>query len=100
MAPVLATASVLSGTRSGPPLEDLVAAVTPTPLLLIAAGSIPGEIAMNEVYARAAKPVDFWVLPQARHTAAIRDEAVAYERRVIRHFDGALLTTREGRLGQ
>jgi len=92
MAPVLATASVLSGTRPGPPLEDLAAGVAPTPLLLIAAGSIPGEIAMNEVYARAAKPpVDFWVLPEARHTAAIRDEAAAYERRVLAHFDQALL---------
>jgi hypothetical protein len=74
--------------------------VTPTPLLLIAAGSIPGEIAMNEVYARAAKPpVDLWVLPEARHTAAIRDEAVAYGRRVIRHFDQALLTAPDGRRG-
>jgi uncharacterized protein len=100
MAPVLATASLLSGTRPGPPLEDLAAAVTPTPLLLIAAGSIPGEIAMNEVYARAAKPpVDLWVLPEARHTAAIRDEAVAYGRRVIRHFDQALLTAPDGRRG-
>jgi uncharacterized protein len=102
MAPVLATASLLSGTKPGPPLRDLVAAVTPTPLLLIAAGSIPGEIDMNKVYARAAKPpVDFWVLPEARHTGAIHEEAAAYERRVIGHLDNALLgAARGGRDGQ
>jgi alpha/beta superfamily hydrolase len=91
LAPVLATVSVLSGSRPGPPLEDLAARVSPTPLLLIATGSLAGEITLNEIYARAARPpVDFWVLPQARHTAAIRDEAVAYEQRVIGHFDNAL----------
>jgi hypothetical protein len=30
-------------------------------------------------------------LPEARHTAAIRDAADEYERRVIGHFDSALL---------
>ena len=92
LAPVLATVSVLSGSRPGPPLADLAAGVSPTPLLLIATGSLAGEITLNKIYARAARqPVDFWVLPEARHTAAIRDEAVAYERRVIAHFDNALL---------
>ena len=92
MVPVLTTVSVLSGTWPGPPLTELVAEVSPTPLLLIATGSLPGEIMLNRLYARAAKPpVDFWVLPEARHTAAVRDEAVEYERRVIRHFDAALL---------
>jgi hypothetical protein len=61
-------------------------------LLLIAAGSIPMEIAMNRVYAEAAEePVELWELPEANHTAAIRDEAAAYEQRVIAHFDEALL---------
>ena len=83
---------LLSGDKPGPSLEELVAEVSPTPLLLIATGSLAPEITLNEIYARAARPpVDFWVLPDAYHTAAIRDEAVAYERRVIRHFDNALL---------
>ncbi|HYO40914.1 MAG TPA: CocE/NonD family hydrolase [Nocardioidaceae bacterium] len=97
MAPVLATASVLSGTWPGPPLEELAAEVSPTPLLLIATGSLDGEMLLNEVYAGAARPpVDLWVLPEAHHTAAIRDQAVAYERRVIGHFDTALLGSENG----
>jgi fermentation-respiration switch protein FrsA (DUF1100 family) len=98
LAPVLATVRVLSGNTPGAPLKDLAARVSPTPLLLIATGSLAGEITLNEIYARAAKPpVDHWVLPEAGHTAAIRDEPVAYERRVIGHFDNALLLADRGR---
>jgi hypothetical protein len=99
---VLGTVSLLSGDRPGPSLKALVPEVSPTPLLLIATGSLADEITLNEVYARVARPpVDFWRLPAARHTAAIRDEAVAYERRVIGHFDNALLPvgSRPGRRG-
>ena len=92
MAPVIATAALLSGSTPPPRLAELAAQVSPTPLLLIAAGSIPMEIAMNRVYAEAAEePVELWELPDANHTAAIRDEAAAYEQRVIAHFDEALL---------
>jgi uncharacterized protein len=92
LTPVLTMVSLLSGDTPGPSLVELVAEVSPTPLLLIATGSLADEIRLNEIYARAARPpVDLWVLPEARHTAAIRDEAVAYERRVIGHFDEALL---------
>ena len=92
MAPVTATAALLSGSTPPPRLAELAAQVSPTPLLLIAAGSIPMEIAMNRVYAEAAEePVELWELPEANHTAAIRDEAAAYEQRVIAHFDEALL---------
>lgn len=94
MAPLMATVRVLSGSDPGPRLVDLVEEVSPTPLLLVAAGSIPGEIAVNEGYAAAAEePVELWSLPDAAHTAAIRDEAAAYERRVVGHFDAALLGT-------
>jgi dienelactone hydrolase len=92
LAPTLATVALLSGTRPGPPLKDLVRRVSPTPLLLVASGSLPQEIPMNEAYAGAADPpVDLWVLPEAHHTAAIHEVADAYERRVIGLFDGALL---------
>ena len=92
MAPVFAAVQLFSGTEPGPPLRDLAAQVSPTPLLFVAAGGLPGEIPMNRVYADAARePVDLWVLPDAGHTAAIRDEADAYERRVVGHFDAALL---------
>jgi dienelactone hydrolase len=92
LAPTLATVALIGGTRPGPPLKDLVRQVSPTPLLLVASGSLPQEIPMNEAYADAAEsPVDLWVLPEAHHTAAIHDEAAAYERRVIGFFNDALL---------
>lgn len=76
----------------GEPLRELVTEVAPTPLLLIAAGSIPGEIPVNQVYARAAgNPVELWTLPDVAHTNAIDEVATEYERRVVDHLDAALL---------
>lgn len=98
MAPVFAAVRLFSGTEPGPPLRELAAEVSPTPLLFVAAGGLTGEIPMNRVYADAARePVDLWGLPDAGHTAAIRDEADAYERRVVGHFDAALLDDGAGR---
>lgn len=83
---------LLSGTSPGPPLKELVADVAPTPLLLIAAGSIPQERDFNAVYAdAAAEPVELWDLPDVTHTLAITEVADEYEQRVIGHFDRALL---------
>jgi alpha/beta superfamily hydrolase len=91
MGPVLATVQLLSGESPGAPLVDLVADVSPTPLLLVAAGSIGPEIKVNRLYAEASGPTtELWTLPAARHTAAIRDEAAEYERRVVAHFEDAL----------
>ena len=39
----------------------------------------------------AREPVEFWGLPEGRHTAAIRERPDEYERRVIGFFDDALL---------
>ena len=91
MGPVFATVAVLSGTRPGRPLAELAADAAPTPMLLIAAGSLPQEIAMNAVYADAGESTQLWTLPDVAHTDAIRAEAAAYERRVVGHLDAALL---------
>jgi dienelactone hydrolase len=91
MAPVLVTAQLLSGEEPGAPLDELIAEASPTPFLLVAAGSIGPEIKVNRRYAEAAGPTaELWALPDARHTAAIRDEAAEYERRVVAHFADAL----------
>jgi uncharacterized protein len=101
MTPVLTSAALFSGSRPGPALEDAASRVSPTPMLLIAAGSLAGEIDLNTGYAEAAKePVELWTLPDSGHTAAIRDEADAYERRVVGHFDAALLGTEVGALAR
>jgi hypothetical protein len=58
----------------------------------VAAGGMPMEIPMSRAYADAAEePVELWTLPEAGHTNAIHDEGEAYERRVVEHFDVALL---------
>ena len=85
-------ARILSGESPGDPLRDLVARVSPTPLLLIATGgSLPVERDFNRIYAEAARePVELWELPAVDHTAAIRQRRDEYERRVVGFLDDAL----------
>ena len=84
---------VLSGESPGQPLKDLVARISPTPLLLIATGgSLPVERDYNRIYAEAARqPFELWELPDVDHTAAIHQRRDEYERRVIRFFGDALV---------
>jgi uncharacterized protein len=84
------TMRVLSGDPPGPPLEDLIARVD-APTLLISAGATE-EREFNVLYDDAAgNGVEHWNLPDAHHTAAIRDEPVEYERRVAGFFEENLL---------
>ena len=87
-------ARVLSGESPGRPLKELVAEVSPTPLLLVATGgSLAAEIDFNRIYAEAARePVELWELPEVDHTAAIRERPAEYERRVVGFLDAALLS--------
>jgi uncharacterized protein len=84
-----ATVSGTSGAEPGPVLEDSIKRVS-SPLLLVAAG--PPEKPYGEAYERAAGdgPVDVWYLPDVGHTAAIREAAAEYERRVTAFFDRQL----------
>lgn len=84
---------VFSGSSPGEPLEELVARVSPTPLLLIASGNAQGESDYNRLYAEAARePVELWVIPDGTHTAALRERPGEYEQRVIAFFRQALLS--------
>jgi uncharacterized protein len=85
----LATVGGMSGAEPGAVIEDSVKRVT-SPVLLVAAG--PPEKPYGEAYDRAAgdRPVDLWYLPDVGHTAAIREVAREYERRVTAFFDDAL----------
>jgi hypothetical protein len=89
MALEFATVGMTSGTTPGPVIEDMMKRIT-SPLLLVAAG--PPERDAGELYDRAAgdRPVDVWYLPNVGHTAAIREAAPEYERRVTTFFDNAL----------
>ena len=89
MALEFTTVAATSGSTPGPVIEDMMKRIT-SPLLLVAAG--PPERDAGEVYHRAAvgRPVDVWYLPDVGHTAAIREAASDYERRVTAFFDAAL----------
>jgi dipeptidyl aminopeptidase/acylaminoacyl peptidase len=89
MALEFATVAVTSGGTAGAPIEDMMKRIT-SPLLLVAAG--PDEQAAGELYDRAAgdRPVDVWYLPDVGHTAAIREAAPEYEKRITAFFSAAL----------
>jgi dienelactone hydrolase/uncharacterized membrane protein HdeD (DUF308 family) len=89
---LLTAGRVFSGSAPGPPLEDSVEEIAPTPLLLIAAGGFPTELDFNRTYAEAAnEPFEHWELPEVGHTAAVREVAEEYERRVVGFLDEVLL---------
>jgi uncharacterized protein len=87
---MFAAGRLFSGTAPGEPLATLVARAAPTPILLVAAGSLPGELWANERYAEAGPSTTLWRLPEVTHTNAI-EEAEDYEQRVVGHLDAALL---------
>jgi uncharacterized protein len=85
-----ATIQVLSGDPPGPPLEDLIARVK-SPTLLISAGTAE-EREFNVSYDEAVRgPVEHWNIPDGTHTRTIREYPEEYERRVVGHFNEALL---------
>jgi dienelactone hydrolase len=80
---------VLSGQHPSRPLADLVDEIT-APTLLISAGE-SAERDFNRLYARKAPAhLRHWNLPEAGHTAALREHPREYEQRVMGFLDGAL----------
>ena len=83
------TIEVLSGDPPSPALQDRVRELR-QPLLMISAGTAE-EYEFSALYDRAGGPnVEHWNLPDATHTAAIRQSAEPYERRVTGFFERAL----------
>jgi fermentation-respiration switch protein FrsA (DUF1100 family) len=91
---VYAAVRVFTGAAPGPPLAELVARVSPTPLLLISS-DWDVEKKANLRYAESARPpVEHWQLPDGvGHTHGLRDLGPTYERRVTGFFDRALLSS-------
>jgi hypothetical protein len=84
------TVRVTSGTKPGPALEDVVKRVT-APLLLVSAGQAEEyDFGVKYDHAAGRRPVAHWNLPNVGHTAAIRQAAAEYERRITTFFDHAL----------
>ncbi len=91
-----AAVAVLSGTRPPPSLADLVPRIAPRPLLLVYAGHGGGGEELNPEYYRAAShPKAIWKIEEARHVGGFEATPDAYEEKVVRFFDRALLTVRQ-----
>lgn len=88
---MVAAGQLFSGTSPGEPLVELIAEAAPTPILLVAAGSMPMELSAGDRYAAAGSSTSLLRLPEVAHTEAIREVPALYERRVIGHLDAALL---------
>ncbi len=83
------TIEVLSGDPQSPALEDRIR-LARQPILMVSAGTAE-EYEFGALYDRAGGPnVEHWNLPDATHTAAIRQEAAPYEARVTAFFDREL----------
>jgi hypothetical protein len=83
--------AVLSNSAPPDDLTELVAKITPRPVLLIQARDGNGGEELNSVYAEAIGPsASLWQV-DAGHTGALAADAQAYERRVVGFLDGALL---------
>jgi hypothetical protein len=87
------TASVAIGSDQLPPPDlALLTGRIEQPLLLIAAPSSGHGEEINRRYVRAAgSTAELWELPEAGHVGGIDARPAEYERRVVAHFDGALL---------
>jgi pimeloyl-ACP methyl ester carboxylesterase len=80
-------------TAADPPitLHDAAQAAAPTPMLLIAAGSVAEEAQAGE-YIRDGSPetVELWVAPDTGHTEALDVHPQEWEARVVAFLDDAL----------
>lgn len=72
-----------------PHLEDVIHRLAPRPLLMIHGGGdtyIKPDMA-QEIFERAGKPKEFWLVPGAKHNQAFHLATDAYQRRVLAFFD-------------
>jgi dienelactone hydrolase len=97
--PSLPTAAILTGATAvfswdvpPPSLEELVARISPVPILLVYAGNGQGGEDLNPTYFDAAdEPKTLWEIPEAGHTGGLETRPDEYEQRVVAFFDQALL---------
>ena len=89
------TMEVLSGDPQSPALEDRVRRLR-QPMLMVSAGTAE-EYEFGVLYDRVGNAnVEHWNLPDATHTAAIRQEAKPYEARVDGASSSASCAERRG----
>jgi hypothetical protein len=75
----------------GPLVSDVISAIAPRPVFLIAAGG-QAEIEDNRMFfARAGEPKTLWELPDAAHASGIFSHSADYHHKLVAFFDQALL---------
>jgi hypothetical protein len=81
----------VSGMKTSPSLIPMMPRIAPRPVLLVAGGGFPDEIAASRLYRDAGgATVQLWELPDTGHTAGLRKHPAAYERRTVGFLDRAL----------
>jgi uncharacterized protein len=81
----------VSGMKTSPSLIPMMPKIAPRPVLLVAGGGFPDEIAASRLYRDAGgATVQLWELPDTGHTAGLRKHPAAYERRTVGFLDRAL----------
>jgi hypothetical protein len=95
--PMFTVGALWSGGEPGLPLHVAIGRVAPRPVLLVASGSIPAELPLNEQYAeRGGSTTTLWALPDVDHTKALTQVPAAYERRVLPSCTRASSSPHEG----
>jgi pimeloyl-ACP methyl ester carboxylesterase len=73
------------------PLREAVAAASPRPVLLVAAGDVPEEAgAARHIHGGAPDSVEVWVVPGAAHTGGLDTQPGEWEERVTAFLAAAL----------
>jgi pimeloyl-ACP methyl ester carboxylesterase len=81
----------VSGMRTSTSLNPVIERIAPRPVMLVAAGGFPQEIAANRIYQRHGGPTtELYELPEADHTGGLRARPEEYERRTTAFLDRAL----------
>ena len=81
----------ISGMETSRSLLDIVPAIAPRPVLLVAGGGAPAEIPASRRYRDAGgRSVQLWEIPDAAHTGGLRKHPDEYERRTVGFLDTAL----------
>ena len=99
-----AVAGLLTPAPEPPPLHTAVAAAqadgTPTPILLITAGTIDTErLAADRLERAAPDAVEVWTVPGAGHTGGLQTEPREWQRRVLGFLDRSLVADAVSRPG-
>jgi hypothetical protein len=81
----------VSGMKTSQSLIPMMPKIAPRPVLLVAGGGFPDEIAASRLYRDAGgSTVQLWELPDTGHTAGLRKHPAQYEQRTVGFLDRAL----------